>query len=181
MTYFRCFKSIKNFRRIVMIAQVVTPKKKRIVICSSMTFIDQYTELSHKIRDLGYAVTIPELAIEEIEADVGTFTELANKRGGSHILQPDDPIWMIKQRAMQEYLEEVSEADAILVTNYPKHGEVNYIGANAFMEMTVAFFLHIPINVLYGPPTCSKREEVLGMSPIFCEGDITKIVVSGRY
>lgn len=60
--------------------------------------------------------------------------------------------------------------------NYEKHGKANYIGPNVLMEMAVAFYLNKPIYVLNDTPQDSPLiDEILGLEPIFLNGDISII------
>jgi hypothetical protein len=75
------------------------------------------------------------------------------------------------------HFEEIVKSDAILVMNYEKNGKPNYIGPNVLMEMAIAFYLHKPIYVLNGESEDSPLiDEILGLQPIFLEGDRSLIV-----
>jgi hypothetical protein len=75
------------------------------------------------------------------------------------------------------HFEEIVKSDAILVMNYEKIGKPNYIGPNVLMEMAIAFYLHKPIYVLNGESEDSPLiDEILGLQPIFLEGDRSLIV-----
>lgn len=49
-----------------------------------------------------------------------------------------------KTAVMRGHFEEVAAGDAILVLNYEKHGQANYIGGNVLMERRLLFSLVSP-------------------------------------
>ena len=81
--------------------------------------------------------------------------------------------WSKKTALMKGHFKKVLEADAILVLNYRKNKTNGYIGGNVLMEMALAFHYKKPIFVLY-PVTAALPlyEEVMGMQPIFLNGDL---------
>lgn len=83
-----------------------------------------------------------------------------------------------KALLIREHFKEIEKSDAILVTNYEKHGKQNCIGPNVLMEMSTAFYLEKPIYILNGVPEDSPLiDEILGLEPIFLNGDIGKIAL----
>lgn len=81
-----------------------------------------------------------------------------------------------KAKLMRGHFDKIDVADAILVLNYEKNGQANYIGGNVLMEMAIAFHARKPIFVLNDVPRYSKFvEEILGMQPIFLRGDLRRL------
>ncbi len=81
-----------------------------------------------------------------------------------------------KSLLIREHFDEIAQCDAVLVTNYEKHGKENYIGPNVLMEMGVGFFLRKPVYVLYGQPEDSPLiDEILGLEPVFLDGSLQKL------
>jgi hypothetical protein len=77
---------------------------------------------------------------------------------------------------MLAHFKKVVESDAILVTNYEKHGLAGYIGGNALMEMTLAFINKKPIFVLNKvDEKLEIKEEVYGLKSIFPNVDLSLI------
>ena len=82
---------------------------------------------------------------------------------------------LFKTKLISEHFDKIQISDAILVLNYEKNNQNNYIGTNVLMEMTVAFYLHKPIFVLNSVPYDSPFiSEILGLQPIFLKGYINK-------
>lgn len=78
----------------------------------------------------------------------------------------------IKTEMIRRHLERIKKADAILVVNETAKGTENYIGANSFLEMGMAFALGKPIFLLNTIPQQPNRDELLGLNPIELKGDL---------
>ena len=95
---------------------------KRIVICGSMRLIEHMKALACTLEQRGFTAVIP----QEDEWDA---------------ISPDK-VHEYKRMVSLRYFHEVAQEDthAILVMNEPNRGIENYIGANAFAEVAIAFF-----------------------------------------
>lgn len=140
--------------------------KPVIVVCASSSTYDKVIPFSSEIEKLGLNVVLPDMA-EAIKRD-GTQNKEAvidwatNEHGYGY-----------KAQLMRDHFEKIENGDAILVMNYEKNGNLNYIGGNVLMEMTVAFYLHKPIYILFDAPKNSPLlDEILGMQPTILDSDI---------
>ncbi|MEK6811203.1 MAG: hypothetical protein AABX96_01700 [Nanoarchaeota archaeon] len=80
----------------------------------------------------------------------------------------------IKLKAMQDFNKNLEKSDAILVANYEKHNQKNYIGFNSIMEIGMAFNRNKKIFILFNiPDNCKDELEAIGS--IVLNGDIDKI------
>ena len=69
----------------------------------------------------------------------------------------------------------VAENDAVLVLNFEKYGQQNYIGGATFLEMFKAFDLGKKIY-LYNPiPEGMLTDEIIGLQPIVLNGELSLI------
>lgn len=148
-----------------MIEVMTAPIKPKIAICSSAKFYTEIIALSYKIADLGIEAVLPNTAEkmkqEGRENDEAT-TDWATSSLGYHG----------KSEFIRAHFDEITGCDAILVANYDKHGQANYIGPNVLMEMAVAFYLHKPVYILNDIPEQSLLlDEILGLEPAFLKGD----------
>jgi len=84
----------------------------------------------------------------------------------------------IKTEMIRKHLERIKKSDAILVVNETAKGIENYIGANSFLEMGIAFALEKPILLLNSIPQQPNRDELLGLAPKELKGDLNSIQVS---
>lgn len=133
-------------------------------------------DIKSQLEDLGHEVIAPTLTQEEIETGAGTFMDYVDVQGGVEKVLPDNDIWKIKEQGMMEYKKFIDETDVLLVCNFDKGEKKNRIGDNTFMEMGYAFFTGKKICVFQGPPYGDdKIEEVLGMRPVFLNGNLEKL------
>lgn len=152
--------------------------KKTVVICGSMSFLGKLDEIRDTLEQKGYKVVSPKLSKKETETGEKTFEELLEEKGGIEKLDPSDMVWSIKTKAIRDYFKHIEKADAVLICNFTKGKETNRIGDNAFIEMTVAFYLKKKIFVLNTPPyKSSKCVEVIAMKPTFLNGDLSKLKI----
>ncbi len=142
---------------------------KTITICSSANFYRQAVDIQDQLQKHGYEVIIPitaERMKESGDFDVShykTWFADANDYGK-------------KAELIRAHFDKIAAGDAILVLNYEKHGVQNYIGGNVLMEMSLAFYLEKPIFVINEAPKESTfLEEILGMQPVFLQGDVDKL------
>jgi hypothetical protein len=142
---------------------------KKIVVCSSTSFYSQVIELSYEIERLGLNVILPKTAQKmktEGRENDRVVIDWSTASSGYHG----------KALLIKEHFKEIEMADAVLVTNYEKHGKPNYIGPNVLMEMTIGFYLGKPLYILNEAPADSPLiDEILGLEPTFLRGDINKL------
>jgi hypothetical protein len=76
---------------------------------------------------------------------------------------------------MKKDEENITPQDAVLVLNLKKKGIKNYIGGATFLEVYMAWRMNKKI-FFYNPlPNCSFTDELVGMTPIILNGDLTKL------
>lgn len=81
----------------------------------------------------------------------------------------------IKTEMIRRHLERIKRSDAVLIVNETAKGIENYIGANSFLEMGIAFALEKPILLLNPVPQQPNRDEILGLNPKVLGGDLNTI------
>lgn len=143
--------------------------KLNLAICSSASFYNDVITFSYKLEDLGINVILPKTAAK-MKAEGGKNNE-ANTDWSKTAID-----YYGKAALIRGHFDEITKSDAILVTNYEKHNKANYIGPNVLMEMAIAFYLKKPIYILNGQPEDSPLiDEILGLEPIFLNGDINSL------
>ena len=144
-------------------------KIKTLTICCSASFYNQALEIKEKLEKMGFQVKVP-LGATRLKEDKG-FNPEAHK---SSYIEKED--WHIKAELIKIHFKKILEADAIVVVNFEKHDTLGYIGGNTLMEMALAFHYKKPIYIL-SPVSkeSSFYEEIMGMQPIFLNGDLNKI------
>jgi hypothetical protein len=75
-------------------------------------------------------------------------------------------------REIREHETKIRPQDAILVLNFEKNGQANYVGGATFLEVFKAFELGKKI-FFYNPlPTGMLHDELLGMNPLVINGNL---------
>lgn len=129
---------------------------KKIVISGSMKFINEMNQLIKPIEELGYKAVVPE--------------------DDNWDSIPKNKINEYKKMVSKKHLSEIASDDTIgiLVVNNSKHGTENYIGANTFAEIAIAFYFNKKIyllNDIYEP----YEDELTGWEVIPLNKNISKI------
>jgi len=144
-------------------------RKPKLAVCSSASFYKIVIALSYELEVLDIEVILPKTAQkmkQEGRENDEVITDWSSSPIGYHG----------KALLIREHFNEIADCDAILVTNYEKHGKKNYIGPNVLMEMSTAFFLNKLIYILNDQPDDSPLlDEILGLEPTFLKGDIQKL------
>jgi len=144
-------------------------KIKTITICCSASFYKQALDVQAKLQKQGFKVKIPHTA--NIMKKSGDFDVETYK---TWFKNPND--YKKKAKFMRQHFKKVLECDAVLVLNYEKNGVEGYIGGNGLMEMALAFHYRKPIYILNPVvESSSLYEEILGMSPVFLHGELSKL------
>ena len=152
----------------------------KITICGSMVFYKEMQEAQRLLEACGHEVLIP-LLDNELPPEYGGGRTLAfgayiEENGGIDNFSPSDKIWDFKAHAINDHFSKVEWSDAILVVNHEKRGVAGYIGGNTLIEIGLAFYLKKPIYILNKISSeLSHKQEILGMKPVFLQGDIGKL------
>jgi hypothetical protein len=131
---------------------------KTICLCGSMSVLPRMIEIKDILESKGMIVETPSL---DEPSDYSVLSE-----------QDRAPI---KAEMIRKHIERIKKSDAILVANETAKGIENYIGANSFLEMGIAFTLGKPIFLLNSIPQQSNRDELLGLVPIELKGDLDSL------
>ncbi len=144
-------------------------EKKTIALCASAKFFREVNKFKKDLQQLRFRVQAPHGAVlMERSKDYNVTNIKTWFRDGNY---------RKKTAFINDHFKKIAASDAILVINKDKKGISGYIGGATLMEMGLAHYLKKKIFVLNPiSPDLSFREEVLGLNPIFIEGDLTKIV-----
>ena len=141
-------------------------KIKTIVICSSASFYKALFPIQNTLKSFGYKVILPKTAHKMKKNN--NFDVSLHK---TWYKNPQD--YHKKKALMDAHFKEVVKGDAILVVNLEKNGVKGYIGGNALMEITLAYFYKKPIFILNDIDENSLiKEEVYGVGSVFLKGDL---------
>lgn len=135
----------------------------KIFICCSKHFYDQISPIRLKLEGVGHEITLP-----------NSFDNPGREDEMRRLGVKDHASW--KAEMLREQERKVKANDAVVVLNFEKHGQANYIGGATFLEIFKAFE-HGKKIFLYNPiPDNLLRDELLGMEPIIINGDLSLVV-----
>jgi hypothetical protein len=134
----------------------------KIFICASKHFYNKVADVKEYLEANGHTVTLPNSYDNPLREE-----ELKSTSKDDHIT------W--KAEMLRKQGEKVEQNDAIVVLNFEKNSQANYIGGATFLEIFKAFELGKKIY-LYNPiPTSILTDELVGINPLILNGDLSKI------
>ena len=140
-----------------------------IAICSSASVYQQVNEIADQLVALGHTPVVPHTA--NVMKESGDYDVAHYKTWFGNA---DD--YGKKADLMRKHFEEIAKSDVVLIANYEKHGQANYIGPNVLIEMGIAFYLNKPIYILNEIPEDSPfEEEIKGFQATVLHGDLSDI------
>ncbi|PIR94399.1 hypothetical protein COT97_01680 [Candidatus Falkowbacteria bacterium CG10_big_fil_rev_8_21_14_0_10_39_11] len=140
----------------------------KIVICASLAFKNEILSTADQLRQMGFEVQTPFTVGQAVNEHIEDIKDWLANMSEAEFLD-------LKEDRMRLHFDKIDQADAILVLNYDKNGQVNYIGGNVLIEMGYAFSQYKIIFMLRGCPDVNYTEEIKGMKPIVIDGDLDKI------
>jgi len=132
---------------------------KILLICSK-AFYDRLNYYKMELEKLGHKVYMPN-CFDAPETE-------AKYRG-----TPMHHIFKAKMYRQSE--ETIKNMDAVLVLNFNKNGQENYIGGATFLEIYDAFRMNKQIYFINNIPNNMLRDELIGFNPTIIGEDLTKI------
>ncbi len=135
----------------------------KIGVVGSMQYTERMIEIRDKLTKLGHDSFVTKFA----DGMMGKTDEDKEK------LKLEQKF---NQDAIREFWNLMQGADAILVANYDKHGIINYIGGNTFLEMGFAHVLKQKIFLLNPIPEMPYyKTEIGAMKPVVLNGDLNLV------
>jgi len=134
----------------------------KIYICSSKHFYDRIGSIKQELERTGHKITLPN------SYDNPFREEDMKKNGKEHHVE-----WKSRMIRLQDG--KVRNNDAILVLNFEKKGQPNYIGGATFLEIFRAFDLKKKIFLFNPIPENIFTDELTAMNPTVLNQDLSKI------
>ena len=132
---------------------------KILLICSK-SFYGKLCEYREELENLGHEITMPNCwDCPETEAKYRGTSEHA----------------IFKAKMFRQSEDTIKNMDAVLVLNFDKNGQQNYIGGATFLEIYDAFRMNKKIFFVNDIPNNMLKDELIGFSPIIINNDLTKI------
>jgi hypothetical protein len=134
----------------------------KIFIVSSKHLYHNVVEIKQELERKGNVITLPN------SYDDPLMEEKAKANGKEHHEQFKAEMFRLQNR-------KIEDNDAILVLNFKKGEQENYIGGSVFLEMFKAWELGKKIY-LYNPiPNNMLKDEIEGFGPIIIDRDLDKV------
>ncbi len=132
----------------------------KILLVCSKAFYDKLDYFKKELECLGHDVSMPNRydapKFNVPKGDTDTFA-----------------LW--KAEKIKHSEEVIKNMDAILVLNYDKNGQKNYIGGAAFLEIYDAFRLGKKIFFINALPDGILKDELIAFKPTIINGDLKLI------
>ena len=132
----------------------------KIMLICSKAFYDKIPLIKEKLENLAHEIILPN-CYDNPQTE-------SNYRGTSNHAE-----WKAKMIRQSE--EKIKNLDAVLVLNYDKNGQKNYIGGATFLEIYDAFRLNKKIFFINDLPEGMLKDELIGFSPIIINGNLELI------
>ena len=137
-------------------------KNMKIFICTSKHNYGYVDKIKKELEEMGHVITAPN------SYDNPMKEEEIKERGTE-----EHRVWKSKIIKLQK--EKVGANDCILVLNFEKNGQVNYIGGATFLEIFIAFDSQKEVY-LYNPiPEGNFKDELIGMGVKVINGNLNLI------
>lgn len=134
----------------------------RIFICASKHNYHKLPPIKAALEKKGHKITLPN------SYDRPFLEEEMKKKGRKHHIK-------FKTAMLREQEKKVRANDAVLVLNYEKNGQPNYIGGATFLEVFKAFELGKKIFLMNPIPDNIFADELAGINPKIIKEDLSKI------
>ena len=135
---------------------------KIFIICSK-AFYGTIPPIKEALEKTGHEITLPN-SYDDPDAE-SKYYELGAK---------EHAVW---KASMIKHSEDViNSIDAVLVLNFEKNGQQNYIGGATFLEMYDAFRLGKKLYIYNDVPDGMLKDEIVGFSPIILNEKLAKIM-----
>ena len=133
---------------------------KILLICSK-AFYDKLSFYKQELENLGHEVFMP---------NCWDAPETEAKYRGTNMHH------VFKAKMFRQSEETIKKMDAVLVLNFNKNGQENYIGGATFLEIYDAFRMDKKIYFINDIPNNMLKDEIIGFAPTIISDDLTKII-----
>ncbi|MBU3913763.1 MAG: hypothetical protein KKB21_00995 [Nanoarchaeota archaeon] len=134
----------------------------KIFICSSKHNYYKIAPIKEALEKLGHSITLP-----------NSYDEPMKEEDMKLISNEEHSKW--KSAMIKKQREKINVNDAILVLNFDKNGQENYIGGATFLEIFTAWDTGKKVFLYNNIPDNIFKDELMGINPIILNGDLSKI------
>jgi hypothetical protein len=134
----------------------------KIFIACSKHFYGRIPEVESLLSKKGHIVSMPNSYDEPMKEE-----EMKKLSKEEHVQ------W--KAMMLKKDKENIEPNDAVLVLNYEKHGQPNYIGGATFLEIFRSWEMEKKIFLLNPIPENLLKDEIIGFDPVILNGNLELI------
>lgn len=133
----------------------------KIFIACSKHFYYRIPEIQIELEKSGHQISFPNSYEEPFKEE-----EMKKLSPEAHVQWKSEMLRRDKQN--------IEPNDAILILNFEKNGQLNYIGGATFLEIYKAWELKKLIFIYNDIPNNIFKDELIGMNPIILNEDLKK-------
>lgn len=134
----------------------------KIMICCSKHFYKKIPPIKEELEKRDHIITLPNSYDDPLkEEKMKDFSEKEHAKWKASMLRKDK--------------ENIDPCDALLVLNFKKNEQENYIGGATFLEIYKGFELDKKIFLFNPIPENIFKDELKGINPTIINGDLSKI------
>lgn len=134
-----------------------------IFICASKYCYQHIPAIKEELEKQGHSITLPNSYDDPMHEE-----RLKKESAEKHA--------EFKATMLRLQEKKIQANDALLIVNFEKHGQPNYIGGATFLEIFKAFELNKKVFLMNPIPDNILKDEIVGMSPVIINHDLSKIV-----
>lgn len=144
----------------------------KVVIVGSIVNSDKLIEVAKKLQALGCETELPYDTRQIMNGVISLedYTRKKEEQGDASFRKN------ASEDLIKRYYKLITECDRVLIANFDKKDQKNYIGGNALIEMAFAHVNDKPIYVLNEIPEIHYKDEILAMNPIVLHGKAEGVV-----
>ena len=132
----------------------------RIFIICSKSFYNRIEKIKNDLESLGHSITLPN-CYDCPETEDMYRGKVEHARWKASMIRHSEEV--------------ISNVDAVLVVNYDKNGQKNYIGGATFLEIYDAFRLGRKIYFMNDLPEGMLKDELIGFNGVVINEDLSMI------
>jgi hypothetical protein len=134
----------------------------KIFVCCSKAFYGQVADIKTQLEAAGHVITLP-----------NSYDNPGREDEMKWVGVQEHAKWKASMLRLQK--QKVEANDAILVLNFEKAGQADYIGGATFLEMYMAFELGKTIFLYNGIPAGVMRDEISCFEPIVIHHNLSLV------
>ncbi len=129
---------------------------------------DKLIEVAKQLQALGCEIELPYNTRQIMDGKITLedYTRHKEQHGDASFREK------ASEDLIKRYYKLILEGDRILVANFDKKDQKNYIGGNALIEMAFAHVNDKPIYILNEIPEIHYKDEILAMNPVVLHGNV---------